>query len=106
MENNQFNQQANEQPYVQQPQPTVPMPSSYLALAIFTTICCCLPLGIVGIIKGSKVSSLYAMGQYEAANLASSEAKKWCIYGIAISLGLNLIYFALLALGLVPSVLN
>ena len=107
MENNQFNQQVNEQPNVQQSQSVPPpMPNSYLALAIFTTICCCLPLGIVGIIKGSKVSGLYAMRQYEAANLASSEAKKWCIYGIAIGLTINVIYGLLIVLGVIPSALN
>ena len=107
MENNQFNQQVNEQPNVQQSQSVnPPMPNSYLALAIFTTICCCLPLGIVGIVKGSKVSGLYGMGQYDAANLASSEAKKWCIYGIAIGLTINVIYGLLIVLGVIPSALN
>ena len=60
----------------------VQKPSSYLGLAIFTTLCCCLPLGIVAILKGNKVGEYYALKQYEAANMASNEAKKWCIYGI------------------------
>ena len=79
--------------YVQQPQMAyatqpqqgyVPQPESHMALAIFTTICCCLPLGIVAILKASKVSELYTMKQYDAAIAASNEAKKWCIYGIVI----------------------
>jgi hypothetical protein len=60
----------------------VPKPNSNLGLAIFTTLCCCLPLGIVAIIKSSKVNDYYAMKQYDAANAAAAEAKKWCIYGI------------------------
>ena len=82
------NQQQNQQPQplqdnVQQSQQSyVPQPSSHLGLAIFTTLCCCLPLGIVAILKANKVGDLYAMKQYDAAMMASNEAKKWCIYGI------------------------
>ena len=72
-----------QQGYAQQPQETyMPQPSSFLGLAIFTTLCCCLPFGIVAIIKGNSVSSLYASKQYNAALAASNEAKNWCIYGI------------------------
>ena len=72
-----------QQGYAQQPQETyMPQPSSFLGLAIFTTLCCCLPFGIVAIIKGNNVSSLYAAKQYNAALAASNEAKNWCIYGI------------------------
>ena len=60
----------------------VQKPSSYLGLAIFTTLCCCSPLGIVAILTGNQVGEYYALKQYEAANMASNEAKKWCIYGI------------------------
>ncbi|MBR1788232.1 MAG: CD225/dispanin family protein [Bacteroidaceae bacterium] len=82
------NQQQNQQPQTwqdnaQQSQASyVPQPSSHLGLAIFTTLCCCLPLGIVAILKSNKVGDLYAMKQYNAAIAASNEAKKWCIYGI------------------------
>lgn len=34
-------------------------PYNYLALAIVCTILCCLPLGIVGIVKANKVNTLY-----------------------------------------------
>nr|XP_054757172.1 uncharacterized protein LOC129263284 [Lytechinus pictus] len=33
-----------------------PQPNDYLAFAIFVTICCCLPFGIVGIVKSMDVS--------------------------------------------------
>ena len=80
-----------QQGYYQQPQPNyaaqpaqpyVPQPESHLALAIFTTLCCCLPLGIVAIIKSSKVSEYYSLKQYDAAIAASNEAKKWCTYAM------------------------
>lgn len=73
-----------------QVQPT--MPESNMILAIFTTVCCCLPLGIVAIIKANSVSSLYAMHQYDAAVAAANDAKKWSYIGIGVSLVGCLIY--------------
>ena len=70
----------------------VPKPDSHLGLAIFTTLCCCLPLGIVAILKANKVGDYYTMKQYEAANQASNDAKKWCIYGIASSFIIDAIW--------------
>jgi len=78
--------QQPQQGYAQQPQEYLPQPSSYLGLAIFITLCCCLPFGIIAIIKGNSVSSLYAAKQYTAALAASNEAKNWCIYGIVANL--------------------
>lgn len=77
-----------QQGYYQQPQPNyaaqpayTPKPDSHLGLAIFVTLCCCLPLGIVAIIKANKVDEYYNMKQFDAAILASNDAKKWCMYG-------------------------
>ena len=67
----------------------VPKPNTNLVLAIFTTICCCLPLGIVAIVKASNVDSLYYAKQYEAAQAAADEAKKWSIYGIIAGVVIN-----------------
>lgn len=69
-----------------------PMPESNMILAIFTTVCCCLPLGIVAIIKANSVSSLYATHQYDAAVAAANDAKKWSYIGIGVSLVGCLIY--------------
>ena len=70
------------QPAYGQQQPYAPKPDSNLGLAIFTTICCCLPLGIVGIIFASKVGDLYNSGRYEEAVQAAKDAKKWSTWGI------------------------
>ena len=67
-------------------------PNNNMALAVFTTICCCLPLGIVAIIKANSVDSLYLMKQYDAANLAAHEAMKWSIIGIVGSLVIWFVY--------------
>jgi Interferon-induced transmembrane protein len=59
---------------------------NYLVQAVLVTLCCCLPLGIVAIIKASQVNTLLAKGDYDQAVAASEEAKKWC--WIAFGLGI------------------
>ena len=61
------------------------MPDNHMALAIVTTVCCCLPLGIVAILKANNVNTLYALGQYDAAVNASEEANKWSYIGIGLA---------------------
>lgn len=76
-------------------------PKTWLAESILVTLFCCLPLGIVGIVYASKVSSLYANGKYDEAQHASAEAGKWTkIGGIIGIIGLvisSIIYILLIA---------
>lgn len=44
-----------------------PKPENYLVWAILSTVCCCLPFGLVSIVYAAKVDSLYTSKQYEAA---------------------------------------
>lgn len=103
----QYQQQPYQQPYQQpaygQPYPygyqqqapmgsMPPMPDTNLVLAIISTICCCLPLGIVAIIYSSKVSGLYAAGQYQEALKASANAKKWAIWSIIAGIVFSVVY--------------
>lgn len=67
-------------------------------LAIITTACCCLPLGIVAIVKASKVNSYYLAGQYELAEQASKDAKKWSIIGIISGIVINIIYYVFMGI--------
>lgn len=69
-----------------------PKPDNNLAMAIFTTVCCCLPFGIVAIIKASSVNTLYLSGNQQAACVASADAKKWSMYGIIIGLVVDVLY--------------
>jgi hypothetical protein len=71
-------------------------PNNNMALAIFTTVCCCLPLGIVAIIKANSVDSLYMAKQYTAAIMAANEAKKWSYFGIFSSIIIWAIYIIFL----------
>lgn len=71
-----------------------PKPSNYLALAIFTTVCCCLPTGIYAILRAMKVNDYYMMRQYDAAVAALNDAKKWSIIGIVLGAVGSILYFA------------
>ena len=57
-------------------------PNSYLALAIISTILCCLPTGIVSIVYATQVNSNFEDGNYEKAMSASKNAKTWGIVSI------------------------
>ena len=63
-------------------QTTPPCPPTYLALSIIVTVLCCLPFGIVGIVKSSSVSKEYALGNYIGAQEASKQAKTWSLIGL------------------------
>jgi ABC-type Fe3+ transport system permease subunit len=78
-------QQPYQPNYANQPQPQRPMkPDNYLVWAILCTILCCLPLGIVSIVYAAKVDGLYNSGDYQGAQEASDNAKKWAMWGAII----------------------
>ncbi len=56
-------------------------PDNNLVWGILVTIFCCLPFGIVSIVKATQVSGLWAQGQFQAAQTAADEAKKWATWG-------------------------
>lgn len=58
-------------------------PDNNLVWGILTTLLCCLPLGIVSIVKANQVNSLWAQGHYQAAREAAESAKKWAIWSAA-----------------------
>ncbi|MEV7967589.1 CD225/dispanin family protein [Sphaerisporangium sp. NPDC088356] len=64
------------------------VPDNHLVAAILTTLFCCLPFGIVSIVKSSQVNSKWAVGDYQGAIAASEEAKTWwkraLIWGIIV----------------------
>lgn len=71
--------------------PTVP-PKNYLVESILITVLCCLPLGIVGIMNATKVEGLFAAGDFEGAQRAADEAKKWCKWGLIGAIAGGLLY--------------
>lgn len=75
-------------------------PNNQLVPAILTTIFCCLPFGIVSIVKAAQVNNLWDTGQYDAARTAAGEAKKWWLVSLGVSLVLFVGYFVVvIALG-------
>jgi hypothetical protein len=65
-------------------------PDNHLVAAILTTLFCCLPFGIVSIVKSSQVNSKWQAGDYNGAMQASEEAKTWwkraLIFGAIINI--------------------
>lgn len=83
------------------PQPQGAQPSTNLVYAILVTLFCCLPFGIVSIVKASQVNGLWAQGQYDAAQASSAAAKKWAIWGLIAGIVVFVIYGILIAVGAV-----
>lgn len=70
-------------------------PDNYLVWAILATVLCCLPFGIVAIIKASQVDSFWAAGKYDEAVLASADARKWCWISVITSVVVVVLYVLL-----------
>ena len=70
-------------------------------LGILTTVFCCLPFGIVSIVKASQVNGLWAQGRFAEAQASSDAAKKWAIWSVVAAVAIWIIYAILFALGAV-----
>ncbi len=81
-------------------------PKTWLAESILVTLFCCLPFGIVGIVNSSKVESAFRTGDYEAADRASAEAKKWTMIGFWIGLVCSALYFIFVGSALFFAAIN
>ena len=76
------------------------MPATYLVWAILATLLCCMPFGIVSIVKASQVSSLYSQGRYQEAVAASEAAKKWAIWSAVAGVVISIIVIVLQIVGI------
>ena len=85
-----------QQPYGARP----PMPDTYMVWAVLVTVFCCLPFGIVSIVKASQVSSLYSQGRYQEAVAASEAAKKWAIWSAVAGVVISIIVIVLQIVGI------
>lgn len=104
----QYQQPAYQQPAYQQPQygysNLPPRPDSNMVWAILSTILCCLPLGIVAIIKASSVNGLYDRGDYAGAEAAAKSAKTWALWGAGIALIGTILYILLVVVGVAAGI--
>jgi len=85
-------------------QNTQPKPPNYLALAIISTILCCLPLGIVSIVFSTQVNSKYAVGDYEGAEKASKNARLFWILAAVIGIVGSIISFLVFGFGMFEAI--
>lgn len=72
------------------PAPGVQIPN-YLWQSIVVTLCCCLPLGVVGIIFAAQVNTKLAQGDIAGARDASQKAKMFTLIGFAVGIVVILI---------------
>ncbi|KAJ8029901.1 Proline-rich transmembrane protein 1 [Holothuria leucospilota] len=84
--------------------PQIPA-KDYLVFAIFVTMCCCWPLGIVAIIKALNVRKLNGRGDYSLAQQASQKAKKWSIGSLICGIVLQLFFIVFVVVFVVLIVL-
>ncbi|KAJ8049818.1 Proline rich transmembrane protein 1B [Holothuria leucospilota] len=61
-------------------------PNDYSGLSIFVLLCCCLPAGIVALVKSSEVVSRFSGGDYNGAMEASRSARSWARGGLILGL--------------------
>lgn len=78
--------------------PTEEIPT-HLFPAILSTVCCCMPLGVVAIVCAAMVNSKLAAGDIEGAWKMSRMARTFAYISIAIGIIAVIIYFILGALG-------
>ena len=75
----------------------------YLVLSIVTTLCCCLPFGIVGIVYATKINSAMNSGNYEEAQRSARTAKIWIIVAAVVGVIANIIVGVMAAMGAMDS---
>jgi hypothetical protein len=73
---------------------------NYLVFAILVTVLCCLPAGIPAIVYAAQVNGKLQMGDLAGAQLASKNAKMWCLISAGLGLGVGLIYGVLMMVGI------
>lgn len=78
-------------------------PDTNLVWAILCTCLCCVPLGIVAIIKATSVERLWNEGRFEEARQAADAAKRFSIWGAiaycVLVVLLVIFYAAIIAFG-------
>jgi hypothetical protein len=78
------------------PAATVP---NYLVFAILATVFCCLPAGVPAIVYAAQVNGKLQMGDVVGAQVASNNAKLWCMISAGLGLGVVALYVMLIMFG-------
>lgn len=67
----------------------------YLILSIISTVCCCIPLGIVAIFYTVKINNAVSTGDAESARHAANMAKIWIIVAVVVGIVIDIIAYVL-----------
>ncbi|XP_041466109.1 proline rich transmembrane protein 1B-like [Lytechinus variegatus] len=67
-----------------------PMPDDHFIFALLVTIFCCLPLGVVAILKSVNVKTRYNAGDFTGAEQASKGASKWAKIALVTGILFNI----------------
>ncbi|HEU0152869.1 MAG TPA: CD225/dispanin family protein [Arenimonas sp.] len=65
-----------------------------LVWAILSTICCCVPFGIVAIVYAARVNTKLAAGDVQGAMSDANNAKIWSWVSFGLGLVVGLLYLA------------
>jgi len=67
-------------------------PDNKLVWSILVTLFCCLPFGIVAIIKSAEVNSKWSAGDVAGANQSAADAGKWIKWSVIAGVLVALLY--------------
>jgi Interferon-induced transmembrane protein/zinc-ribbon domain len=73
---------------------------NYLVFAILATVFCCLPAGIPAIVYAAQVNGKLQAGDLAGAQVASKNAKLWCLISLGLGLGVMALYAILIMMGI------
>lgn len=76
-------------------------PDNFLVWSILSTILCCLPLGIVGIVYANKVDPLWFAGKYAESEEAAKKARLWTFISVGVGIAGIIIYSIIILLALI-----
>lgn len=82
-------------------QPNSVCPPTYLLFSILTTLFCCLPFGIVGIVNSASVNGKFVSGDFAGAEKASRNAKTWSIVALCCGILWIVIYIIAIIVALI-----
>jgi predicted secreted protein len=79
-------------------------PDNKLVWSILVTLFCCLPFGIVAIIKSAEVNSKWASGDHAGAQQSAADAGKWIKWSVIAGVVVALLYLIfIVGLGVLSS---